>query len=162
MDSVNDACHFGWKIVGFNSICRPVPGAWRPSGPRITDRRGPRADLLDHDLQGLNFSTIQQTGDRTRPGPKARRINPQLQAFQPLTTTDTVLTPEKTTIMRSSSETSITTAIVAVSHPVNPDSSAASAIVPYEGQKINVDEDSYVFGLRIRVFVTIWQTNSVI
>ena len=37
MDSVNDACHFGWKIVGFNSICRPVPGARRPS--RRVDNR---------------------------------------------------------------------------------------------------------------------------
>ena len=32
---------------------------------------------------------------------------------------------------------------MSVSHPVNPDSSAATAIVPYEGPKVDVDEDSY-------------------
>ena len=47
---------------------RHFPREW------MTDRRGPWADRLDHDLQGLNFTTIDQVEDLTRPGPKARRI----------------------------------------------------------------------------------------
>ena len=68
---------FDGKTLGFMAFVeecserghlRHFPREW------MTDRRGPRADRLDHDLQRLNFTTIDQTEDLTRPGPKARRI----------------------------------------------------------------------------------------